>query len=43
MEDNYPHTSKYKRQPMGNQYYTPDFEYPLEFMHTLQTCGYELN
>lgn len=28
---------------MGNQYYSPDFEHPLELMYTLQLYGYELN
>lgn len=43
MEDSYPYAQKNKRHTMGNQYYSPDFEYPLEFMYTLQTHGYELN
>lgn len=43
MEDSYPYMRKHKRHPMGNQYYSPEFEFPLEFMYTLQQEGYELN
>lgn len=43
MDTGYPYPRNYKRYPMGNQYYSADFEHPLELMHTLIKYGYELN
>ena len=43
MDTGYPYPRAYKRYPMGNQYYSAEFEYPLELMHVLISLGYELN
>lgn len=40
MEQGYPYPKAKKRNPMGNQYYPAEFEYPLALMHTLLQNGY---
>lgn len=43
MDTGFPEPRNYKRYPMGNQYYSAEFEHPLELMQTLLSYGYELN
>lgn len=43
MENGYPYQRAKKRHPMGSQYHSAQFEYPLTMMHVLLENGYELN
>lgn len=43
LEDESPFTQKKKKYSMGNNYYSAEFEYPLELMTLLIKHGYELN
>lgn len=43
LEDSYPHQKTQKRYPMGTQYYSPDFEYPIELLQVLLKFGYKLS